>query len=200
MANLVNAYVIYNGTTGLYVGDDSPRPTVTINCERLNAFSPRAVWLKRILAPGDGTIILYEPTFDPTSDELLDTNTLQGFWIEQDGQDVMIDAVSLAAITDACMACCGEGTDLVAPFYDAGVTAFSPLTLNTFCIYRLDDGSAGAHDAFAADYVGTFVGKCVMRSNLSNTSHYTLQSYYTLAQFTALLKQGDTIYNGACSS
>jgi len=198
MANLINAYVIYNGTMNSYVGGQGV--TISINCERLQAFSPRPVWLKRILAPGDGTIILYEPTFQPTSDELLDANTLQGFWIEQDGQDVMIDATSIAVFQQACDACCGTVPTIVANLYGGNAPAFTPLSINSLCIYRNDDGSAGAHDAFADDYVGLYVGTAVMRSNFSNTSHYTIQSYYTYTQFQSLVQGTDTVYLGACSS
>lgn len=200
MPNLVNAYVLYNGTTGIYVGNDIPATTISINCERLQAFSPRPVWLKRMLAPGDGTTILYEPTFNPTSDELLDTNTLVGFWIEQDDQDVMIDVTTLAAFQEACDACCGEVPTIITSIYSGAPPAFTPLTLNTFCIYRYDSGSAGDHDAFADDYAGNFVGIAQLRSNFSNTSHYTIQSNYTFEQFSKLLIGTDTIYNGACGS
>ena len=200
MPNLVNAYVLYNATTDIYVGNDVPSPTVSINCERLQAYSPRPVWLLRQLAPGDGTVILYEPTFNPSSEELLDSNTLQGMFIIQDDQSIIIDVTTVAAFQAACDACCGEVPTIIANNYGGNPTPFTPLTLNTFCIYRFDNGSAGAHDAFAADYVGQYVGTAVMRSNFSNTSHYTIQSYWSLQQFQKLLIGSDTIYTGACSS
>jgi hypothetical protein len=197
---IVYAYVIYNGTTSTFVGDDYV--TVAINCNRLQAYSPRPVWLVRELAPGDGTIILYIPTFYPSSDQLLDPNTLPGLWIEVDGQDVMIDVQNQNPTTfiTACNACCGSVPTIVASNYNGNTPDFTPLTLNSFCIYRFDDGSAGAHDAFAAAYVGKYVGIAQLRSNFSNTSHYTIQSFYTLAQFSALLIGTDTIYTGACGS
>lgn len=198
MPNLVNAYVIYNGTTNEFVGDNGV--TISINCERLNAFSPRPVWLKRQLAPGDGTVILYEPTFTPTSDELLDANILQGFWIEQDGLNVMIDVTTQAAFQAACDACCGAVPAIIANNYAGNTTDYVALTLNSFCIYRFDDGSAGAHDAFAWDYTGNYVGTAKIRSNLSNTTHYTIQSYWTLLQWQKILLGTDTIYAGVCGS
>lgn len=201
MPNLINAYVIYNGTTGIYVGNDTPAPQISINCERLQAFSPRPVWLKRFLAPGDGTDILYEPTFAPTSDEILDTNTLTGFWIEQDNQDVMIDATTIAAFQTACDACCGTVPAVVANNYAGAPPAFTPPSITTLCIYRADDGSAGAHDDFAADYVGNFIGIAQLRSNFSFLSHYTITTYWTATQFTAFLSGTDTIGQSvACSS
>jgi hypothetical protein len=200
MPNLVTAYVLYDAKTNIYVGNDVPSPTVSINCERLQAYSPRPVWLKRMLAPGDGTVILYEPTFNPSSDELLDSNTLQGMFIIQDDSSIIVDVTTVLAFQTACDACCGTVPDIIASNYAGSPPAFSPVTLNTFCIYRFDNGSAGAHDSFADDYVGSFVGTAVMRSNFSNVSHYTISSYYTLAQFTKLLQTTDTIYTGACSS
>ena len=196
MPNLVNAYVLYNGTTGIYVGGEGQ--VVSINCERLQAFSPRPVWLKRFLAPGDGTVILYEPTFSPTSAELLDPNTVSGMWIEQDSQDIMVDVTTIAAFQAACNACCGETPAIIANNYAGAPPAFAPHTLNTICITTLDDGSAGAHDAFAAKYVGNYVAKAVLRSNFSGSSRYTLTTYWTYLTFP--LQGSDTAAAGVCSA
>lgn len=197
---LVNAYVIFNATTNTYVGDLGV--VITINCERLQAYSPRPCWLVRQMGPGDGTVILYEPTFKPTSDQILDTNTLAGMMIEQDGQDVLIDVANQLAsnFQQACDSCCGSVPTIIANTYGGNATAFVPLAISQFCIYRFDDGSAGAHDAFAADYATQYVGAAVMRSNLSGLSHYTLNSYWTLAQWLTKLLGSDTIYVGACGS
>ena len=191
MPNLVNAYVLYNGTTGQYVGGEGQ--TISINCERLQAFSPRPVWLKRFLAPGDGTVILYEPTFYPTSAELLDSNTLVGFWIEQDQQDVMIDVTTLAAFQDACDACCGEVPAIITNNYGGAPPAFTPPSASTYCLTRSDDGSAGAHNAASAAYVGQYIGTMRLTSNVSGTSLYQFESYTTPQAL-----GDDTITAGAC--
>jgi hypothetical protein len=196
MPNLVNAYVIYDGTTSTYVGDQNV--VISINCERLQAYSPRPVWLKRFLAPGDGTTIIYEPTFAPSSIELLDANTLPGFWIEQDGKDTMIDVTTQAAFQTACDACCGTVPAIIANLYAGAAPAFTPLTLNSFCIFRLDDGSTQAHGQIALDYLtNIFAGSGVkMTSHITGVSHYSVTSYYT----TLSALPGDVITNGACSS
>lgn len=178
MPNLINAYVLFNGTTNTPA---APYQTISINCERLQAFSPRPVWLKRFLAPGDGTVILYEPTFAPTSDELLDPNILQGFWIEQDQQDVMVDVTTVAAFQAACDACCGTVPDIVANRYGGNPPAFTALAAYWYCLTRTDDGSAGAHDAAAAAYVGNYVNTMRLKSNVSGVSVYTFQSYWAPA-------------------
>lgn len=198
MPTLVNAYVIYNGTTSEYVGDRGIQ--ISINCERLRSYSPRAVWLKRILAPGDGTVILYEPTFFPTSDELLDPNIVPGMFIEVDGQDTMIDVLNqnLSTFQQACDACCGSVPTIIANQYGGNVTPFNPAAINFLCIYRFDDGSAGAHDDFADFYVGSYIGVVQLRSNFSNTSHYTISTYYTYQNFP--IGNGDTVYLGGCTS
>lgn len=195
MAVLVNAYVIFNGTTSEFVGDSYV--TITINCERLQAYSPRPVWLKRFLAPGDGTIILYEPTFSPSSDDLLDSNTLQGFWIEQDDQDTMIDVTTQAAFQDSCL----DGSPALLPSrWNGNVPDFAQPTLSSYCIYRLDNGSQSAHDDFAWSYAANYVGVAQLRSNFSNTSHYTIQSFWPLSKMVSLMQGSDTVYAGACSS
>lgn len=191
MPNLVNAYVLYNGTTGQYVGGEGQ--TISINCERLQAFSPRPVWLKRFLAPGDGTVILYEPTFYPTSAELLDSNTLLGYWLEQDQQDVMIDATTLTAFQTACDACCGEVPAIITNRYGGSPTAFTPPTATTYCLTRTDSGSAGDHDAAAAAYVGQYIGTMRLTSNVSGTSLYQFESYTT-----PIALGDDVITSGAC--
>ncbi len=199
MPNLVNAYVLYDGTSGIYVGNQTPAPVISINCERLQAYSPRPVWLLRMLAPGDGTVILYEPTFNPSSEQALDPNTLAGLWIEQDGKDTMIDVTTVAVFQAACDACCGGVPAIMTSNYNGNPTQFTGPTLNTLCIYSVDDGSAGAHDNFAARYVGQYVGKAVMRSNFSQLSHYTITTYWTSTTFPV---QGtDTVNNtGVCAS
>lgn len=184
MPNLVNAYVIYNGTNDQYVGGQGI--TISINCERLQAFSPRPVWLTRILAPGDGTIILYEPTFAPTSQQLLDPNIIPGFWIEQDGQDVMIDVTTIAAFQQACDACCGSVPTIIANNYAGNVPSFVPLAAFFYCVTRADDGSAGAHDAVAADYVSLYINTMRLKSNTSGISVYTFQSFYLVSQLPAI--------------
>jgi hypothetical protein len=199
MPNLVNAYVLYDGTSGIYVGNDIPAKVISINCERLQAYSPRPVWLKRFLAPGDGTVILYESTFNPNSDELADPNILTGLWIEQDGKDTMIDVTTVAVFQAACDACCGAVPAIMTSNYNGNPTQFAGPTLNTLCIYRADDGSAGAHDDFADDYVGQFVGIAQLRSNFSFLSHYTITTYWTSTTFP--LQGTDTVNNtGVCAS
>jgi len=197
---IVYAYAIYNGTTSTFVGDDYV--TIPINCSRLNAYSPRPVWLVRELAPGDGTIILYIPTFYPNSEQLLDPNTLSGLWIEVDGQDVMIDVQNQSTTTfiTACNACCGSVPTIVASNWNGNTPDFAPLALNSLCIYRFDDGSAGAHNAFAADYVGKYIGVAQLRSNFSNTSHYSITTYYTYTQFQGIIIGSDVVYLGVCGS
>lgn len=194
MGNLVNAYAIYDGTTSTYVGDQGV--SISINCDRLQAYSPRPVWLKRFLAPGDGTTIIYEPTFAPTSVELLDANTLIGYWIEQDGKDTMIDVTSVAAFQTACDACCGTVPTIITNLYGGNAPAFTPLTLNSFCIFRLDDGSTQAHGQIALDYLTQFIGIIKMTSHITGVSHYSLTSFYTSLTGVG----GDVITNGACSS
>lgn len=193
---LVTAYVLYDGTTSRYVGDANG--TIQINCERLQAYSPRPVWLKRELAPGDGSQMIYTPTFQPTSAELLDANILQGFWIEQDGKDAMIDIASANALILACDACCGAGSDIVTRFYTGGTPAFTALVANNFCITRSDDGTTAAHGKVALDYMTQIFSNPIRTYWFSGTSRYQVQSFYTLAQLKIV--GTDVIVSGICAS
>lgn len=197
MSKLVSAYVIYDGTNNHYVGDQNT--TIVINCERLNAFSPRKVWLKRFLAPGDGTTTIYEPTFDATDIDI-DSNTVIGYWVEQDGKDVILDIADPATgqpdnLQVACDACCDSTPTIVTRRYTSGIPTFAPLTIGTYCIFRIDDGDTPAHEQIALDYLTQIVGPVLMRSHISNTSHYTVQAFRAPKAFGS-----DTITSGACSS
>src|ERR1700743_24107 len=190
---LINAWVIYDGTTNTYVGSEGIQ--ISINCERLQAYSPRPVWLKRTLSPGDGTTIIYEPTFAPTSIELLDVNTIPGFWIEQDGKDTMVDATTIAAFQATCDACCGSVPSVVPNIYGGNAPTFTPVTLNTFCVFRLDDGGVNSISQFSLDYQNQILGGTVLhKSHITGVSHYQCQSFYTT--LTPVL--GDVITSGAC--
>lgn len=177
--SFVSAYIIYDGTSGTYVGNQNK--TIQINCDRLRAYSPRPCWLLRRLLPGDGTQIQHLLTFEPSSAEIADANTLQGFAIEVDGQDTMIDIVSADALVTACN--CPDCTDpilnVVTRFYTGGITSFVAPTLNYVCITRSDDGSGYAHDKIVMDYTGRYVGIVRLKSNTSGVSVYQVQTFYT---------------------
>jgi hypothetical protein len=180
--SLATAYVIYNGTSGTYEGGNK---TITINCDRLRAYSPRPVWLKRRLMPGDGTVIQYLLSFDDNDPEV-DINSIRGFFIENDGQDTMIDIPSVQALVDACNCpnCDSPNGNVIARLYTSGIQPFVSPTLNTICITRLDDGSGYAHDKAVMDYTGRYIGTMRMKSNNSGTSIYEMKTFYSLSQIT----------------
>lgn len=195
MPNLVNAYVIYDGTTNTYVGDQGIQ--ISINCERLQAYSPRPVWLKRDQAPGDPTDIIYTPTFAPSSVELLNVNTIPGFWIEQDGKDTMVDVTTIAAFQSACDACCGTVPAIIANNYGGNVPGFTVPTLNTFCVFRLDNGGVNDVNQFSLDYQPQILaGSVLFRSHITGVSHFQVQSYFT----TLVAIGSDSVSNGVCAS
>lgn len=197
MGNIVYAYAIYDGTSNIYVGGDGA--TVALNCDRVQAFSPRPVWLLRQLTPGDGTNINYVPTFAPSSIQLLDANTLAGFWIEQDGKDVMVDITNATAFLTACDACCGAVPTILANIYGGNAPAFTPLTLNSFCINRLDGGGVNDISQASLDYMDQILGgTLVIKSHITGLSHYSVQSFYSTIVPTGTA--GDVIVAGACTS
>jgi hypothetical protein len=185
MGNFASVYVLFNGTNGTYVGDGN-NVQINVNCDRMFSYSPRQCWLKRSTMPGDGTQIRYIVTFNP-SDPEFDQNTLQGYMIENEGQDVMIDIINWQALITACN--CPDCTDstgnLVARYYVYGQTPFSPLTANWFCVQRADDGSGYSHAKFVTDYAMNYIGNVRLKSNNSGVSIYTFQSFYSLLQLTA---------------
>jgi len=193
MAKLVSAYLIYNGGSNTYVDNGS---VVTLNCEQLQAFTPRPVWLQRWLPAGDGTDIIYEPTFSLTSADQLQygTNLIQGFWVEQNGVGMMIDIVNTQTLISACNACCDDSPAVtLTRFYSSGIPLFAAPTEATYCIQRLDDGSAYAHNELALDYAGQTHGIIRLMSNLSGVSRYsitTFTGYPPVAQGTDIVATG----------
>lgn len=179
--SFVSAYILYDGNSGTYVGDQGK--TIQINCDRMRAYSPRPCYLLRRLMPGDGTQQQVLMTFDASSDELADANTLQGFAIEVDGQDSVIDITTWEALINACNCpdCDTPDGNPVASVYSGAPTAFNPPTLKKYCIDRLDDGSGYAIDKMVTDYVGQYVGNI---KHICNTaveggyeSTYQVQAY-----------------------
>lgn len=180
MARLVTAKVIYNGLTNEFVAND-PNALVTITCENLSAYSPRQVWLQRWLAPGDGTLIMYQPTFQLTSADVAayGANLIQGLWIQTlDGVPVMIDVLDLQTFLTACNGCCDDDVPVpITPYYSTGVPSFTYPTTTSYCIARVDDGSADAFNNFALDYNPLQgINIVQMRSHASGISYYDVTS------------------------
>lgn len=185
--SLASVYAIYNGTSGTYVGDSATPVLLNVNCDRLRDYSPRPCWLKRRLMPGDGTQMQYLLTFDGTDPEI-DSNTLQGFFIEGDGQDTMIDILNWQALIDACNCpdCTDTGGNLVARFYSSGIPSFTSPVALYYCVTRADDGSGFAVDVFVEDYLTQYIGNIRVKSNVSGVSVYTFASFFSISQFTPI--------------
>lgn len=191
--SFVTAYVIYNGTSGNYVGWQNA--TIQINCDRLRAYSPRPCLLKRRLMPGDGTTIQYFLTFDMLDPEA-DSNTIQGYFIEVDGQDTMIDIASWTNLVAQCNCpdCDTPGGNIVPRFYTSGISDFVPPTTTTYCIQRSDDGTDGDHEVFSTDYTGRYIGSARLRRNVSGVSFYQIDAFQK-----PLAVKNDIIVPAPCS-
>jgi len=193
---LVQAYIIYNAHSNTYVNDGS---VVTLNCDRINAFTPRPCWLQRWLPAGDGTDTIYQLTFNLSSADqaAYGTNLIQGFYVEQDGQGMMVDVLDLPTFLAACDACCGGAAGTLPRFYSgaSGIPAFTTPTEVTYCIQRADDGSGYAHNTLADDYAGQFHGNAILRSQLSGTSRYQITSF---SGYPPVAQGSDVITVGTC--
>lgn len=122
----------------------------------------------------------------------LETNAIEGYWIEYDGKGILVDATTQAQIKDACNACCDD-TVTVAGNYGSGVPAMTTPATSMFCVTRADDGGQVAYNKMALDYYGKYE-TLVLKSNLNGSSTYELASY---AQPTP--HGADTVVAGACS-
>lgn len=155
-----------------YVFND-PNPVIDINAAKVDAFSPRPCWLLRQIVPGTNQI-QYVLTFQPTSADLLDVNTILGLWVEQDGRGVMIDCISIADFNTV-----ANGTGTITRRYSSAPVFTTP-TASWWCVTRADDGSGYAHDVVVTDYVGSYIGNVRLKSNTSGVSIYTFQAFGTV--------------------
>jgi hypothetical protein len=203
MANtiLTAAYALYKAPH--FTGYDSNNQ-ITINADLIGAFTPRPAWIKRYLVPGQNQI-QYLPTFEPSSADLADPNILTAVYIEQNGQGVYIDCISVANAEAAF-----NGTGSLTTTYigqPGGIPLFTTPTAIAYCISRADDGSAGAHGLVSQAYVGQYVGNVRLRSNISGISHYTVFSFlFPIAQLCPIPGTpstswtADVVTAGACAS
>lgn len=169
---LFQATAIYKATH--YVFNQPSTNVIDLNAPRIGGFSPRNVWLLRYIVPGQNQV-QYLLTFEPNSDQLADTNTLQGLYVEQDGLGVMIDCISIADFNSVA----NGTTTTITPRYGTA-PAFTTPTTNYWCVTRSDDGSGYAHDQVVVAYVGFYIGNVRMKSNTSGVSVYTFQAYGTV--------------------
>lgn len=183
-----------------FTGYDSNN-VIAINVDQIWAFTPRPAWIKRYLVPGQNQI-QYLLTFEPSSADLADPNTLTGVYIEQNGQGVVIDCISVANFNNA-----ANGAGSITQNYAGGIPLFTTPTAIAYCLVRADDGSNYAHGQVTAQYVTQYVGNVRLRSNVSGISHYILFSYnFPIAQLNiqpgipAASAVLDTITAGACTS
>lgn len=174
---------------------------ISLNADLIQAFTPKPGWLKRYLVPGQNQV-QYLLTFEPSSADLADPNTLTGVYIEQNGQGVLIDSISVANLTNAL-----NGAGNITQNYAGGIPLFATPTAIAYCLSRADDGSSFAHGQVTMQYVTQYVGNVRLRSNVSGISHYILFSYnFPVAQLcpqpgvSAALWVADTITSGACTS
>jgi hypothetical protein len=123
------------------------------------------------LVPGQNQI-QYLLTFEPSSADLADPNILTGVYIEQNGQGVLVDSISVANLTAAL-----NGTGSVIQNYAGGIPLWTSPVALAYCLSRADDGSGYAHDQVVMQYVNQYTGNVRHRSNISGISHYVLFSY-----------------------
>lgn len=172
---IFQATAIYKATS--YVFND-PNNVIDINATEIDGFSPRNAWLLRNLVPGSNQV-QYQITFQPSSADLADVNTIQGLYLEQGSfggsMGVLIDCTS---ITDFNLTANGTQANLTRRY--GAAPAFTTPTAANWCITRSDDGSAAAHGDVSTDYLGFYVGNVRLKSNISGTSIYAVTAYGTM--------------------
>lgn len=168
---LFQATAIYRRS--MYVFND-PNNVVDLNAANIGDFSPRYAWLLRYIVPATNQV-QYLITFNPSSADLTDVNTISGLYIEQDGEGLMIDCVSIDNFNQ-----CANGTITSLQRKYGAAPAFVVPSAAWWCVTRSDDGSGFAHGKVVTDYVGQYIGNVRLKSNTSGTSVYTFQAFGTV--------------------
>lgn len=198
MANNVLLAVVALYKAPHFVGFDVNQNQISLNSMLVGPFTPRAVWIKRYLVPGQNQI-QYLLTFEPTSADLLDPNILSGVYVEENGMGVVVDCISVSNL----VAALNNGTGYTQQ-YTTGVPLFTSPTATAYCLVRVDDGSGYAHAKVETDYVTSYTGNIIRRSYFSGVSHYTLNSFIVPVPQTPQPPTGsgvvDVITVGSCSS
>lgn len=163
---IISGYAIYKAT------HLSNLEEIGINVSKLQGFSPRYAYVKRYLVPGQNQVQALL-TFEPTSDELLDPNTLQGVYVEVSGEGVVIDCISIDNFIAA-----ADGTSTITRRYSGGYPAFTSPTPSCYTVTRLDDGTGFAHDVVVTDYVGQYIGSVKLVNHVTGTGTYQMSSYF----------------------
>jgi len=169
--NIFKATAIYKN--GQFVFNDANN-VIDLNPVNLDAFAPRNAWLLRNILAGTNQV-QYAITFQPSSADIADVNTIQGLYVEQDGKGVMIDCISIDNFNTVAN---GNATDLQRRY--GAAPAFVTPTPNNWCITRADDGSATAHSTVTTDYVGQYIGNVRLKQNISGVSIYLVTAYGTM--------------------
>lgn len=198
MANTILLAVVALYKAPHFVAYDTNENQISLNADQIQAFTPRPAWIKRYLVPGQNQIQILL-TFEPTSAEVADPNTLTGVYVEQNGLGVVVDCISVANLVAAL-----NGTGSYTQQYPGTPPVFVSPTATGYCLVRADDGSGYAHDKVISDYVTQYVGNIVMRSHFSGITHYSLSSFVPPIPQTPVGPTGsgitDIITSGLCSS
>lgn len=165
---------------GTFVGDC---PTLfSFPCGRFSGGTPRLAWL--VPQPGccgspEGwTLQLNSPY--PTLVENTANGILQGVWIEYDGYGVLIDAITVANVTDICNECCGEAS-VVTPRYNGVFPSVADIEPTLWTIVRTDEGSQLSLQRAMLDYLGQYIEGTFARTGYAGgDSTYTMQSTGTV--------------------
>lgn len=169
---MFKAVAIYKNGQFVF-NDPSSQNEIDLNSEQIDGFSPRNAWLLRYILPGTNQV-QYLLTFQPSSADLVDTNTLQGLWVEQNGQGVMIDCISI----DNFNTIANAGGSLTRRY--ASPVSFTTPTPSCWRITRADAGTGAAHNDVVTDYIGQYIGNVRLVSNTSGVSIYEVSAYGTL--------------------
>lgn len=153
--------------------------TTAIACDQLTGGTPRNAWLTPVpgcASPSGYSLSLSYPGY-PQPNGPLPAGTLLGVWLEfLDGTGMVVDAISVQAIIDACNGCCG-GTGAVQARYNGTIPVPPPLVLRTYTISRIDQGSDYSYDRMQLDYWPDYASGSFMKISHDAATGVTVYSF-----------------------
>ncbi|MFX1709081.1 hypothetical protein PV783_34255 [Chitinophaga sp. CC14] len=147
-----------------------------LNCQQLSGFTPKNVWL--VPQAGCCNGMGYGLSLSQPPDDI--QGVLQGVMVQtQDGELMVIDALSAQAIVDGCNACC-DTTVVIEPRYNGTFPDVPDGVPATYTFTREDDGNYLANYRASMDYFGQYINNTFNRNSYdaaTGTSTYSFQAY-----------------------
>lgn len=163
---------------GEFVGNCAT--TFAFPCSRFTGSTPRLAWLIPTGGccgvPDSYQLSMTDPYPGDAGAKTLN-GIIQGIWLEFDGNGVLIDGTTVAAVVSECNACCDDTDSAITGTYNGTFPSPVDVPLTTFTVVRADNGGVLDLQRAMLDYLGRYVEGTFMRTSYAGgNSTYTMSA------------------------